>query len=152
MKNASFVALAFVVTCGLSAPTLSQADNCNGRFTNIGIQAETIEVAKGHSVTYFAARGSASSENSIHNGVGECGGYALSTPDGKLRMVGVCARKNEDGDSWSDEWGLEPGAQRGWWKQSGGTGVFAGKTSAGWWQVVVDDGKATMGTWGGNCN
>lgn len=127
------------------------ADNCSGRFSNVTQSSETLEVGKGHSVTFFFARGSATSDNSPHNGVGECGGYALAMPDGKVRLVGVCARKNKDGDSWSDEWSLEPGAQRGVWKQSGGTGVFAGKTNSGWWQPIVDDGKTTMGNWGGNC-
>ena len=33
-----------------------------------------LEVAKGHTVTYFVARGSTTSANSLFNGVGECGG------------------------------------------------------------------------------
>jgi hypothetical protein len=152
MKNINLVACTFGFLGCLGGTSAISADTCNGRLTNVGISAETIEVAKGHSVTYFVARSSSTSENSIHNGVGECGGYALTTPDGKMRMAGVCARKNKDGDSWSDEWGLDPGAQKGWWKQSGGTGVYAGKANSGWWQFVVDDGKVAMGTWGGACN
>lgn len=133
----------------LSAPV--SADNCNGRFSNVTISAEVLEVGKGHTVTYFVARGSATSDNSPHNGVGECGGYALATPDGKVRMAGVCARKDKDGNSWSDEWGLDAGADKGWWRMSGGTGTFAGKKNSGWWQPVAEDGKTTMGHWGGNC-
>jgi hypothetical protein len=100
----------------------------------------------------FSSHSITSSDNSPNNAAGKCGGYAITTPDGKTRAVGVCARKTKDGDSWSDEWVMEPGAERGTWKQSGGTGVFAGKKWAGWWKPVHDDGKVFMGMWGGNCN
>ena len=128
------------------------ADNCNGNWSNVGQSAETIEVAKGHSVTFFVARGSTTSANSPFNGVGECGGYILTTPDGKVRVSGICTRKMNDGASESDVFSLEPGAERGVWKQVAGTGVFAGKNYSGWWQSVISDGKAEMGIWGGNCN
>lgn len=127
------------------------ADNCAGRWSNVTLSAQTIEVAPGHSVTYFHARGSATSDNTPFNGVGMCGGYALTMADGKVRAVGVCIRKTKDGDSWSDEWSIEPGAQRGVWKQSGGTGAFAGKTNSGWWQSLASDGTTETGIWGGNC-
>lgn len=140
-----------LAAAGLIASPLAQADNCSGRWSNVTVASETIEVAKGHSVTYFHARGSATSDGTPFNGVGMCGGYTLVMPDGKVRSVGVCARKNKDGDSWSDEWSFEPGAERGVWKQSGGTGVFAGKSNSGWWQVLADDGKTATGTWGGTC-
>ena len=84
-------------------------------------------------------------------GIGQCGGYVLTTPDGKSKMGYACARKNKDGDSWSDSGGIEPGSDRGTWKQAAGTGVFAGKNNSGWWQAVVDYGKTTTGIWGGNC-
>jgi hypothetical protein len=151
MKLSKSGVVAFVAIVGPVVPAVAHADNCNGRFNNVGIQAETIEVAKGHTVTSFALRSSSTSENSAFNAIGGCAGYALAMPDGKLRLIGVCVRKNKDGDSYSDEWGLEPGAQRGWWKISAGTGVYAGKTgTSGWWQAILDDGKVTMGNWG--CN
>ena len=127
------------------------ADNCNGRFTNVAQSGETIDLGKGHTLVIFVARGSSTSENSPYNTVGGCGGYVLTTPDGKSRLSYACLRKNKDGDSWSDAGGIEPGADRGTWTQTGGTGVFAGKTNSGWWQAVVDDGKVTSGIWGGNC-
>ena len=130
----------------------SLADNCNGNWSNVTQYAETIEVAKGHTVTYFVARGSTTSANSLFNGVGECGGYALATPDGKVRVSGICTRKMADGASESDVFSLEPGAERGTWKQVSGTGALAGKTYSGWWQSVISDGKAEMGIWGGTCN
>jgi hypothetical protein len=141
-----------VLSFAFVLPNLSLADNCNGNWSNVTVSAETLEVAKGHTVTYFVARGSTTSSNSLFNGVGECGGYALATPDGKVRVAGICTRKMNDGASESDVFALEPGAERGTWKQVAGTGSLAGKTYSGWWQSVISDGKAEMGIWGGNCN
>ena len=135
----------------LLASQLSWAAPCNGRVNNVSLSADTIEVDKGHTVTYFVAHSIATSDNSINNTAGKCGGYFITTPDGKTRGVGVCARKSKDG-SWSDEWTIEPGADKGAWKMSGGTGAFAGKKWSGWWQPVSDDGKVFMGVWGGNCD
>ena len=143
---------ALVAATGLGMYVVAHADNCTGRVNNVAISAETIEVAKGHTMAIFVSNSITTSENSANNAVGKCGGYAITTPDGKTRLVGVCARKTKDGDSWSDEWVLEPGAERGTWKQSGGTGVFAGKKWSGWWQPISDDGKVFMGKWGGDCN
>jgi len=128
------------------------ADNCSGRVNGVALYGDTIEVGKGHTMTVFESNNITTSDNSPNNAAGKCGGYAITTPDGKTRVVGVCARKTKDGDSWSDEWVLEPGAERGTWKQVGGTGVFAGKKWSGWWQPGFDDGKIFMGNWGGNCN
>ena len=144
------IGLVLGLTGFASVPAL--ADNCNGRFTNVGQSAETIDLGNGHTLTVFSARGSSTSENTAHNGVGGCGGYVLSTPDGKTRMAYSCVRKNKDGDSWSDAGGIEPGATKGTWAQTGGTGVFAaGKKNSGWWQATVDDGKVTSGVWSGTC-
>ena len=130
----------------------SLADNCTGRWTNVGQSAETIDLGNGHTLTIFSARGSTTSDNSAMTGVGQCGGYVLTMPDGKSRLGYACARKNKNGDSWSDYGSIEPGADRGTWKQSGGTGVFAGKNNnSGWWQAVMDDGKTTTGIFSGNC-
>ena len=127
------------------------ADNCSGRYTNAGVSAETLEVAKGHTVTFSVTRGTTASDNSPFNAVGECGGYFLQMPDGKTLAAGICTRKDKDGGSESDVWSLESGAERGTWKQVAGTGAFAGKNNSGWWQPMVDDGKANMGRWGGTC-
>ena len=133
-------------------PSAHAADNCSGRVNNVAISADTFEISGGHKMMIFVAHSIGTSDNSPINASGKCGGYAITTPDGKTRLVGVCTRKSKDGDSWSDEWVLEPGADRGRWKQFGGTGAFAGKNWSGWWQPVYDDGTRFMGIWGGNCN
>ena len=109
-------------------------------------------MAKGHTLTSFIFHSITTSDNSINNAAGECSGYALTTPDGKTRMSGICARKTKDGDSFSDTWALEPGADKGTFKMVGSTGGFAGKTMSGWWQITLEDGKMASGKWGGNCN
>lgn len=139
----------FAVGTMLSGEAMSK--ECTGRWTNVGQSAETIDLGEGHTLTIFSARGSATSDNSPMTGIGQCGGYVLTTPDGKSRLAYACLRKTKDGDSWSDAGGIEPGADRGTWTQTGGTGVFSGKNNSGTWQAVVDDGKVTTGTWTGNC-
>jgi hypothetical protein len=147
----SKIQIAIALSVFLAWSSSSLADNCSGNWSNVTVSAETLEVAKGHTVTYFVARGSTTSPNSLFNGIGECGGYALSMPDGKVRVAGICTRKMNDGASESDVFALEPGAERGTWKQVAGTGSLAGKNYSGWWQSVISDGKAEMGIWGGTC-
>lgn len=151
MNKSKRVQLTTVFAAGLMLCGGAMGADCSGRWTNVAQSAETLDLGKGHTLTIWSARGSSTSDNSAHVGVGQCGGYALTTPDGKTRVAYACARKNKDGDSWSDAGGIEPGADRGTWKQTGGTGPFAGKNNGGTWQAVVDDGKVTTGTWTGNC-
>jgi hypothetical protein len=75
----------------------------------------------------------------------------LTTPDGKSYLAYACARKNKDGDTWSDKGTQEPGNDFGTWTQTGGTGVFAGKKSSGTWRYLATDGQVTLGTFTGNC-
>ena len=152
MKFQKAFQLALIATAASISCSAARADNCTGRVNNVAIGAETVEVGNGHTLTIFSFYSITSSENSANNATGKCGGYALTTPDGKTRMVGACARKTKDGDSWSDEWAMEPGAQRGTWKLVGGTGVFSGMKASGWWQPLAEDGKMSTATWGGNCN
>jgi hypothetical protein len=73
-------------------------------------------------------------------------------PDGKVRVVYACARKNKAGDISVDEGSLEPGAERGTWKVTTATGGLAKQIgTSGWWQGAIDDGKVNAGIWGGTC-
>lgn len=152
MKNRKWMQVGVALAAGAMLCGQAMAKECSGRWTNVGQSAETIDLGKGHTLTIFSARGSATSDNyPAMVGTGQCGGYVLTTPDGKTRLGYACVRKNKDGDSWSDSGGIEPGADRGTWTQTGGTGALAGKINSGTWQAVVDDGKVTTGTWTGNC-
>jgi len=148
----SIVRSAFLVACLLQFGSGFAADNCSGRVSNVSIGGDTFDAGNGLSVAWFHAYSVVTSENSINNTAGKCGGYSVTTADGKTRLVGVCARKNKEGDGWSDEWVFEAGAERGTWKMAGGSGAFAGKSWSGWWKPVSDDGKIFMGVWGGTCN
>lgn len=140
----------FVLACVLALP--AAAAECGGHVNNTTIKSETIELSPGHTLTTFVAYSFTTSENSANNAVGQCGGVALTTPDGKTHMRGSCARKTRNGDTWSDFWEMQPGATRGTWHLIGGTGAFAGKQWSGWWEPVMADDKTYMGLWGGNCD
>ena len=154
MRTAKLIHCTLVITAGMSFCGTVYADTCTGRSNNVAISAETLEVPDGHTMTVFVANSIGTSENfpPLDSTFGKCGGYSVTTPDGKTRVVGVCVRQNKNGDSWADELVLEPGAERGTWTQFEGTGAFAGKNWSGWWQPVRDEGAMFSGTWGGDCN
>jgi hypothetical protein len=112
-----------------------------------------VEIGKGFTLTTFVFNSLTSSDNSANNAMGTCSGYALTTPEGKTRLSGICARKTKNGDNWADTWVSDAGpGDRGTWKLVEGSGVFAGKAWAGWWKVDFSEGKMTNGSWGGSCN
>jgi len=150
MKNIALHCV--VIAIGIGSASAARGDNCSGRFNNVTQTMSTIEVGPGHTLTSFIFHSITTSENSPNNAAGECSGYALTTPDGKTRMAGICARKTADGGSFSDAWVLEPGATRGAWKMTGSTGALAGKNWSGWWEMIFSEGKTALGKWGGNCD
>jgi hypothetical protein len=129
------------------------ADNCTGYDALVTISSETRDLGHGHTLTVFRNESILISDDSIyHLATGECAGTALATPDGKVRSSGHCARRDKDGDTQSVEWSQAPGAERGMWRATGGTGKFAGgKDSSGWYQQVRSDGKMVVTKWGGTC-
>lgn len=135
----------------LLVPAVYAADNCTGHFHNVSQTSETVEIAKGFTLTTFVFHSLTSSDNSANNAMGTCSGYALGSPDGKTKLAGICARKTKNGDNWADTW-VSDGSDRGTWKLVEGSGVFAGKGWSGWWHVDFSDGKLTNGSWGGTCN
>ena len=94
----------------LIAPAVNAADNCTGHFHNVSQNAETSEIAKGFTLATFTFYSLTSSDNSANNAMGTCSGYSLSTPDGKTRLAGICARKTKNGDNWADTWVSDPGS------------------------------------------
>ena len=75
-----------------------------------------------------------------------------SDPDLALtQSMGYCARRDKDGDTQSISWHSAPGADKGVWKSTGGSGKFAGKQDSGWFQGTVSDGKMSVSKWGGTC-
>ncbi len=129
------------------------ADNCTGYDNLFATYVETLDLGNGHTLTAFRQASMLTSDDSImyHLATGECSGAALSTPDGKVRVSGYCARRDKDGDTQSIEFSQAAGADKGVWKSTGGTGKFAGKSASGWFQDVRTDGKMAISKWGGTC-
>jgi hypothetical protein len=153
MKRAKLLQCACAVGAGLLIYNLAAAaDNCTGYDALVTLSDETLVLGEGHSLTVFQAESMMVSDNSIyHLTMGECSGTTLATPDGKVRHSGYCLRRDKDGDTQSIEWSQGPGAERGMWKATGGTGKFAGKTDSGWFQELRADGKMILTKWGGTC-
>jgi len=66
--------------------------------------------------------------------------------------MGYCARHDKDGDTQSISFHQAPGADKGEWKSTEGTGKFAGMVGSGWFQNVLMDGKNSVVKWGGDCH
>lgn len=155
MRTVGFLASTFAGVTFLFTYNFSlAADNCTGYDVLVTQSAETNDLGKGHTVTLVSQSSLLISEDApIYNLVsGVCQGSLLSTPDGKTRGNGHCARRDKDGDTQSIEWSQSPGAQKNAWKLTGGTGKFAGKTGSGWGEAVRSDGKILVVKWGGTCN
>ena len=132
----------------------AQARDCSGYDVLVNQISDTMELAKGHSltVTKDASIITTADPKDIYNlTTGACAGTFLTTPDGKTRGAGHCLRKDKDGDTESIEWALAPGSEKGTWRSTGGTGKFAGVVDSGWWQGAVADGKMVVTSWGGTC-
>jgi hypothetical protein len=151
--NSKSLSLAGIVVASLSLGAAAAADNCTGYDIGVDTHSETVEIAKDHTLTVVRFYSILTSEDApiYHLGTGECTGSVLATPDGKVQATGHCARRDKDGDTWSIEWALPPGADKGTWKSTGGTGKFAGKRHSGWWQELRRDGKMSVARWAGNC-
>lgn len=154
MKASKALYAACIVGTSLCASgTAFGADSCTGYDVLVTSNAETLDVGKGTTLTVFRSQSILISEKTIyHLATGECSGTALVTPDGKVRVTGHCARRDKDGDTQTIEFSQAPGADKGSWKATGGTGKFAGKNDTGWFQGVRNDGKMQISTWGGTCS
>lgn len=147
-----FCASLLIVT-GVLVSTNVSAARCSGTYSDVTTASDSIDMGDGHALVLFTSRSTAASDNSPYTGTGMCGGYALTTPDGKTRVTYACVRKAANGDSWSDFGGMEPGSDVGTWTVGGGTGVFAANaSSSGTFRSVAADDITTTGVWSGNCN
>ena len=153
MKTTALLKGVFAVGCSLliCSPAVG-ADNCSGYDNLVSTYAETLDLGNGHTLTAFRQASMLTSEDSIYNlATGECSGAALTTPDGKVRVSGYCARRDKDGDTHSIEFSQTAGADKGVWKSTGGTGKFAGKRHSGWYVDARTDGNMLITRWGGDC-
>jgi hypothetical protein len=146
-----------IIAAALAAPALAAAsaawaDTCSGYDALFAQTVETTDLGHGMKLTTFKYHDIVLSSDSIINSLaGECSGSTLQTPDGKTQTRGFCARHDKDGDTHSVAFSVKPGANKGEWTLTGGTGKFAGKQGTGWFQFVLADGKMSATKWGGNC-
>src|SRR5215831_17319763 len=117
-----YTALLSLGTMGASA---SWADNCTGYDALVTQSAETTDLGHGLKQTSFRSTAMLFSNDSMYNLVGgECAGTVLQTEDGKTQQMGYCSRHDKDGDTLSNSFRQAPGADKGEWKVTGGTGKF----------------------------
>jgi len=154
MRTLRIAVASLAAACGLGIADLRAADNCSGYDVLVNQHSDTLELAKDHTLTTsidYSIVTTDDPKNIYNMATGRCTGVFLVMPGGKVAGSGFCLRKDKDGDTESLSWELPVGADKGTWKQAGGTGKFAGKTDSGWWQPTVNDGKMTVTRWGGNC-
>jgi hypothetical protein len=128
------------------------ARDCSGYATFTSISTEAKDMGKGHALLAIRSLETLITDDpkDIYNlHMGECSGTLLTTPDGKSGGSGFCIRKDKDGDSASIAWELAPGADKGTWRATGGTGKYADLQARGWWMPVASDGgKLGVNRWG----
>ena len=97
MRIAKLFRGAFAIASSLMVCDLTlAADNCTGYDVLVTQSAETTHLGKGHTLTVVSQSSLLISEDaSIYNLVsGVCHGSLLTTPDGKTRGSGHCARRD----------------------------------------------------------
>lgn len=155
MKRHRLSQYAIAFSCSLVLAGAAHAQNCSGYDVLVGQSAETIDLDKGHTLTVVRNWSMLVNDDPKardHLTVGECNGTFLSLPNGQSKGSGHCARRDKDGDTYSLEWAITPGAEKGTWKGITGTGKFAGEgNNSGWWQNAAADGKVFATRWGGIC-
>jgi len=140
---------------GCAIPVAALAGKCAGTNINNLVSWDQTEIAKG--TTHATLRVMSVTVNDdpsapSHLVSGEYVGVCMMTPDGKTKCSGTCARADKDGDVLSEEWiSTNDTGDKGTWRNTGGTGKFAGATNSGQWEVHKLQGKATAVRWTGSC-
>jgi hypothetical protein len=137
------------------AATVAKAAECSGYDVLVTQSAETEDLGGGHQLVVVRQSSVVITDDKnsmLNQTTGECHGSILMTPDGSVKGSGHCGRQDADGDTYSLEWSLAPGAERGQWKLLAGTGKFANASGSGWFQQTVADDPMSVSVWGGDCN
>lgn len=155
MHRNTILAVAVAAAAVVLTPA-AHARECNGYNTHVLISAEVNDMGNGHTLMTFRNHDILVTDDpsDIFNMLmGECSGTMLSTPDGRSSSAGYCIRKDKDGNSASIDWAWAPGADKGTWHTTGGTGKYADLEASGWWTpVATDGGKQGINRWVGNCS
>lgn len=145
----------WLVAVCCTVPAVSLADKCAGTNINNLISWEPTEIAKGTTLATMRITSVIVSDDPsapYHLASGECIGTFLTTPDGKTRAGGSCARKDKGGDVLNEEWVSTDGAGgKGTWKNVGGAGKYASAAGTAQWEFTQLQGKMAAVRWFGAC-
>jgi hypothetical protein len=153
-ERGKFICL-IVLAAGCGVPGVSFAEKCAGNNINNLVSWDQTDIGKG--TTHATLRVTSVTVNddpsaSSHLVSGECIGVCMTTPDGKTKCSGTCARADKDGDVLNEEWvSTNDAGDKGTWKNTGGSGKFAKASSTGQFEVHKLQGKMTGVRWVGNC-
>ena len=153
MKKLIYLSLLAVWCAG---PALSFAGKCAGTNINNTVSWDETEIAQGSKLATWRGTSvivSADPSAPYHLASGECIGTFLTSPDGKTRANGSCARKDKDGDVLYEEWLWTDGTVgKGTLKNVGGTGKYVNAAgTAQFEQLPPLQGKMSAVRWVGNC-
>jgi hypothetical protein len=155
MKALRVSILPLVLSVGPLFVSAAQAAECSGYDVLVNQVGETLDLGQGHTMTVVRNHSLIVSNDPAakdHLAIGECSGTFVNLPNGTSRGSGQCLRRDKDGDTYSLEWAIAAGAEKGTFKTTGGTGKFAKIANSGWWQNAAGFGKVFATKWGGNCN
>jgi hypothetical protein len=142
-----------VVAATLACAAASHAAKCAGTNINYDVHWEETEIGKGTKLATWRGASVTVADDSgaaYHLISGECVGSALTSPDGKTRMVGWCARVDKDGDVLYEQWS-DFDASAGTFKNIGGTGKFAKTATTARYEFTQLNGKSSSVPWVGDC-
>jgi hypothetical protein len=138
-----------------AVPGVSLAAKCAGTNINNLLSWDQTEISKGTTLATMRFTSVVMSDDpssSFHMVSGECVGISFTTPDGKTREHGYCARRNKEGDVLNEEWfSTDDGATKGTLKLLGGTGKFAKASGTAQWEFTQLQGKMGSARWIGSC-
>jgi hypothetical protein len=153
--NKKTILITSLLALGCSAPGISQAAKCSGSNINNLLSWDQTEISKGTTLATMRFTSVVMSDDpssSFHMVSGECIGTSFTTPDGKTREHGYCARSNKEGDVLNEEWlSTDDSATKGTLKLLGGTGKFAKTSGTAQWEFTQLQGKMGAARWTGNC-
>jgi hypothetical protein len=155
MNAKKVIACLGLAAAWLAVPIDSFAEKCAGTNINNLVSWEPTEIGKGTTLATMRTTSVTVSDDpsaSYHLASGECIGTFLTTPDGKTKGSGSCARKDKEGDVLNEEWVSTDGTGgKGNGKYVGGTGKYVKTTGTTQWEFTQLQGKMAAVRWTGNC-
>jgi len=158
MESHNLPLFAMLLSCSFALAGEASADNCSGYDIMVNRSSETIDLGKGQTLmvnrdySMIVTDDPKARDNLT---IGECHATVVSLPNDQVKVNGFCARRDKEGDTYSQEFEsiIGPGGEKGSWKGLWGTGKFARASStSGWFHGLTRDGKVFAVRWGGNCD